>query len=217
MFDETKVLKALSTGNALYAETFAEETAYTLIQLESERIEKLEKGLDSGVGLRIIKPWQTYFASTNSKEEAHLIGLAKELAGAAALNGDQLKTSALQRARYPFLVQQMPGDVDLTRKLALVRSVESAARKMEKRIKQVKVVYRDTSQQIRVAGSDGTNVEDGRTQLVLTLLVVGEEAGEIQTAYEAIGGFCGFEFLSDERVEGFVRMTVERLSGLLGA
>ena len=40
---------------------------------------------------------------------------------------------------------------------------------------------------------------------MLTLLVVGEESGELQTAYEAIGGFCGFEFLSDERVEAFVK------------
>ena len=81
MFDETKVIKALLTGNALYGETFAEETAYTLIQIESEKIEKLEKGLDKGVGLRIIRPWQTFFASTNSTEEEHLIELAKELAG----------------------------------------------------------------------------------------------------------------------------------------
>jgi TldD protein len=217
MFDETKVLKALLTDKALYAETFAEETDYTLIQLESERIEKLEKGLDSGVGLRVIRPWQTYFASTNSRDEDHLIALAKELSGAAGPIQDRLKAGALQRARYPFSVIRAPGDVETERKLALVRSVESAARKMEKRIKQVKVVYRDASQHVRIAASDGTNVEDRRTQLVLTLLVVGDEAGELQTAYEAIGGFCGFEFLSDERVEGFVRMTVERLSGLLGA
>ena len=88
---------------------------------------------------------------------------------------------------------------------------------MEKRIKQVKVTYRDAGQHVRIAGSDGTNVEDNRIQLVLSLLVVGEEGREIQTAYEAIGGFCGFEFLSDEVVEGFVRGTVERLSGLLNA
>ena len=123
----------------------------------------------------------------------------------------------LRRAEYPFFIEVAPRDVDTERKLALVRSVESAARRMEKRVRQVKVVYRDTDQRLKVAASDGTNVEDRRTQLVLTLLVVGEEAGELQTAYEAIGGFCGFEFLSDERVEAFVRSTVERLSGLLSA
>ena len=66
---------------------------------------------------------------------------------------------------------------------------------------------------LRIAASDGTRVEDKRTQLVLTLLVVGEEAGELQTAYEAMGGFCGFEFFTEERVETFVRATVARLSG----
>ena len=81
----------------------------------------------------------------------------------------------------------------------------------------MKVFYRDTSQHVRVAASDGTRVEDKRTQLVVTLLVVGEEAGVLQTAYEAIGGFCGFEFLTEERIETFVRATVARLSGLLGA
>lgn len=217
MFDETRVLKALLTGKALYAETFEEETAYTLIQLESERIEKLEKGFDSGVGLRIIRPWQTCFASTNSKEEDHLVALAGELAGSAGSGTDRVEAGALREARYPFRVELPARDVDMERKLALVKSVESAARKMEKRIRQVKVVYRDADQRVRIAASDGTNVRDRRTQLVLTLLVVGEEAGELQTAYEAVGGFCGFDFLSDERVEGFVRMTVGRLSGLLGA
>ena len=57
MFDQAKVLRALHGRNVLYAEIFDEETAYTLIQLESEKVEKLEKGLDKGVGLRMIRPW----------------------------------------------------------------------------------------------------------------------------------------------------------------
>ena len=217
MFDEMKVLAALLAGGALYAESFAEETASTLIQLESERIEKLEKTRDTGVGLRVIRPWQTFFASTNSREEDHLIGLAKELVRNAGEPAGQVKQGDLRLARYPFLIMVPPEDVDMQKKLDLVRFVETSARRMERRIRQVKVLYRDSSQHVRIAGSDGTQVEDRRTQVVLTLLVVGEEAGELQTAYEATGGFCGFEFLTDERVETFVRSTVERLSGLLGA
>ena len=51
-------------------------------RLESEKVEKLEKGLDKGVGLRMIRPWQTFFASTNSKEEGRLLDLAGDLARA---------------------------------------------------------------------------------------------------------------------------------------
>ena len=168
MFDETKVLAALSAGDVLYAETFEEETASTQIQLESEKIEKLEKGVDSGVGLRVIRPWQTFFASTNSREESHLVDLSKELVrtaqGASGPGGVQ--AGSLHTARYPFLIMVPPGDVDTHEKLDVVRSIGDMARKMEKRITQVKVLYRDTSQHVRVAASDGTRVEDKRTQLV---------------------------------------------------
>ncbi len=217
MFDEGKVIRALMTGDALYGETFAEETAYTLIQVESEKIEKLEKGLDKGVGLRIIRPWQTFFASTNSTEETHLLDLGRELAATAPGETDGVRRGSLRVAHYPFDIRIPPAGVETERKLALVRSIEIMARKMEKRIKQVKVNYRDANQHVRIAGSDGTNVDDTRIQLVLSLLLVGEESGELQTAYEAIGGFCGFEFLTGEEVEGFVSGTVERLSGLLNA
>ncbi len=219
MFDETKVLAALATGDVLYAETFEEETASTQILLESEKIEKLEKGVDSGVGLRVIRPWQTFFASTNSREEGHLVDLAKELVRNTAGEGapGAVREGRLQAAAYPFVITVQPGDVAIREKLDLLRSISQAARKMERRITQVKVVYRDASQRVRIAASDGTRVEDERTQLVLSLLIVGEEAGVLQTAYEAIGGFCGFEFFTGERIETFVRATVERLSGLLGA
>jgi TldD protein len=216
MFDETKVLAALTAGGGIYGETFEEETASTLIQVESEKIEKLEKGVDSGVALRVIVPWQTFFGSTNSREEDRLIDIARELSrGGPGANGAAAGERVMPR--YPFIIMARPDEVDLRKKIDLVRRVESVARKMEKRIRQVKVLYRDARQRVRIAGSDGMRVEDDRTQLVLTLLVVGEESGELQTAYEAIGGFCGFELFSDERVERFVKSTVERLSGLLDA
>jgi TldD protein len=203
--------------DAVFAETFAEKTNYTLIQMESGKIEKLEKATDSGTALRVIKPWKTYLASTNSGDEQHLLELARELIQAGNQRTEQGGDVTLGIAHYPFSITVNPAEVDTLKKLDLVRGVESAARRIEKRIKQVRVGYRDTSQHIRIATADGARVEDNRTQLVLNLFVVGEDNGELQTAYDAIGGFCGFEYFTEERVEAFVRSTVERLSGLLGA
>ena len=79
MFNEKRILGALMERSGVYADIYVDERAYTLIQLESGRIEKLERGEDAGVGLRVITPWKNYYASTNSFDETHLADLAAQL------------------------------------------------------------------------------------------------------------------------------------------
>ena len=218
MFDGGKILKAAMGGDALYGDIFAEERTYTHIQLESGRIEKLERGTDKGVGIRVICPWKTFYGSTNSFKDPDLLDIARAIrsfSGEGAWQGPSGRIVA--ECRYPFAIGIAPDEVGVDRKLAMVRRLESLARGMEPRIVQVKVVYRDTRQNVTLITSEGKEIPDRRTQVVLNLLLVGEEKGEMQTAYEAIGGFYGFEFFSDEAIEELARKTAGRLTGLLGA
>ncbi len=218
MRNDAPILNAMLQGSAVYADIFEEKRTYTHIQIESEKIEKLEKGFDQGVGLRVITPWKMFLASTTSGEESHILELARDLG---RMSGSKPAGTVEEKpcieGRYPFSIAVDPRDVDVQKKVALIRRIEAAARRMEKRIKQVRVMYRDTNQQVRITPAVGAPVADERTQLILTLLVVGESANQMQTAYDAIGGFYGFEFFSDERVEALVSGTVKRLSGLLEA
>ena len=204
--------------DALYGDVFMEEKTYTQIQLESGRIEKIEKGTDSGVGIRVICPWKTFYGSTTSFGERELLDLAGELRrfskpGEAKGQGTQV----LKECRYPFAITASPEGVGMDRKLAMVRMVQDLAIGMEPRITQARVIYRDTRQHVTIFNSEGARIKDDRTQVVLNLLLVGEEKGEMQTAYEAIGGFYGFEYFADERIEELARKTAKRLTGLLGA
>lgn len=218
MSSEHVILETLLSGGGIYADIFSERKEYSLIQMESQRIEKLEKGVDEGVGLRLITPWKTFLASTTWKDKDRLIDLARWVSRTATKAGTEAPGDGrLAKARYPFQISVDPNDVDMQKKLDLVKGVELAARKLEPRIKQVKVVYGDTKQRVTIDTSDGLFVEDDRTQVVLNLLVIGEANNEMQTAYEALGGFYGFEFFTEERIEQLVRTTVARLSGLLGA
>jgi TldD protein len=99
----------------------------------------------------------------------------------------------------------------------MVRNLEEIVKKMERRIKQVRVTYRDTSQKVNIYSNQDGAIEDNRTQVVLNVFLVGEENGEMQTSYEAIGGFYGFEFFTHQIVEELAAKTVKRLSGLLSA
>lgn len=79
MYEGVKILKAAMGNEAVYGDVYSEERTYTHIQLESGRIEKIEQGTDKGVGIRVISPWKTFYASTNSFREADLLDLAGEL------------------------------------------------------------------------------------------------------------------------------------------
>jgi TldD protein len=218
MLNMAKILDALMEGNGLYGDIFSEKRTYTHIHLESERIEKLERGTDQGIGLRLINPWKIYFASTNNQEDENLLDLAAQLSKFSREKSEkQKKTETHIDATYPFTITSAPEGVSIEKKIKMVKNVESMAKSMESRIRQIRVIYRDTRQMVQIYSSEGKDLRDNRTQVVLNLLLVGEGKGEVQTAYEAIGGFYGYEFFTDEAVEALVTKTVKRLAGLLSA
>ena len=152
MFDEKKVLKALMKGGGIYGDIFAEERTYTHIQLESGRIEKLEKGEDKGVGIRVINPWKTFYASTNSFDEASLIEMADHLARFSEENRDGTdRPGKTYCCRLPVPYQlSILMKLKIEKKLAMVKALEETVKKMERRIKQIRVVYRDTRQKVKM-------------------------------------------------------------------
>lgn len=218
MFNESNVLKVLMEGAGIYGDIFTEEKTYTHIQIESGRVEKLEKGEDKGVGIRLINPWKTFYASTNSFDESHLVEMARHLANFSRENNNgEICPGGHIIATYPFPIIVYPGEVEIEKKLALVRNLEEKVKKMEQRIKQIRVIYRDTLQKVKIFNSKEGAIEDDRIQVVLNIFIVGEEDGEMQTSYEAVGGFYGFEFFTDQVIEELAVKTVKRLSGLLSA
>ncbi len=219
MFNEKRILEALMDRSGAYADTYVDVRNYTLIQLESGKVEKLEQGEDAGVGLRVIDPWKTYYASTNSFDEARLTSLAQKLSGyTGSRKGEAALLSAGEAsAAYPFSISRDPGGVDVKDKLALVRNFEAKVRSLEPRIIQVRIMYRDTRQEVTIATTDKGLKRDSRMQVVFTVLLVGRDGSEMQTSYEAAGGFYGFEYFTDELMGSLAEKTVRRLSGLLAA
>lgn len=219
MFESRRILKELTDGNSIYADIFTEERIYTRIHLESSKFEKIEKGIDKGVGLRTISPWKTFFASTNSFDTSHLIEIAKNLKRFLKNDRDKgaEKDLSLFKPEYNFKINIDPSDVSLGSKLELVKTVENIARASDSRIKQVRIIYHDTSQKVEIYSSEGFIAKDERKQVVLNMTVIGEENGELQTSYESIGGFYGFDFFTEETVEEFAGRVVKRLKGLFEA
>jgi TldD protein len=169
------------------------------------------------VGIRVINPWKTFYASTNSFDETRLVETASHLAKFSKENRDgKIGPERHIIADYPFPIDINPGEVEIEKKLAMVRGLEEIVKKMEGRIKQIRVIYRDTLQRVKMCSSTEGAIEETRTH-VLNIFLVGEKNDEMQTSYETIGGFYGFEFFTDQVIEELAVKTVKRLSSLLSA
>ncbi len=215
MFDDyplEKVFRTILRNAGSFADLYYESSDTSAIVCDDDKIEKVICGTDSGVGLRAISGSKTSYAYGNGCSEKDILALASDLADAVkgGSKGPIAKEFPLQPSTK-LQVRLSPGSIDPATKIAIVREANRAARKVDRRIRQVKVIYSDKHQRVVVANSDGLQVHEDRTYTLFAVQVVAAEKGVIQTGYEPAGGLCGFE-LFDEIDPAQVAETAARLA-----
>ena len=75
----------------------------------------------------------------------------------------------------------------------MVKAAEAAARQVDSRISQVRVIYMDRGQQVRILNSLGVEAEEERSQIIMAVHCVATQDGRVQTGYESMGGIGGME------------------------
>lgn len=177
-----------------FADIFVEHKKSTGIACEADKIERINSGIDAGAGIRVISGDSTAYAYTNDLSKEGLTTAAKVVSHAAQgkkkdLNFDLTKL----KPHIDFSVEERPDQVDIDDKVDLVLKANQTVRDFDQRIKQVTVVYGDVIQNVTIANSEGTFVEDERIRSRFIVNAVAAENGLIQTGYNAIGNITGFE------------------------
>jgi TldD protein len=188
---------ASALSGADYGEAFFEDTQWTSARLEDGRVQDVGAGSDRGMGLRLLKAREgrveTFFASGPDQSPEAALKLRVEL-----LPPGQGKTPAFSAATSREASARIdPSSVTLDRKVALIRALNACVRTEFPEVRQVTVAYADRVKRTRVINSDGA---DARQRLVSTLVsisVVAEDKGRLQTGSEVVGAQCGFELLID--------------------
>lgn len=196
MIDHAAILKqALSRGGE-YADLYLEQSFPFSIVCEDGRIEKVNSGMDSGAGLRLLYGLRTAYAYTNEVTQESLLELARAVSQAAS-GGARMTDIDLTRRkpRVGLVVQKPPESVSAGEKAALVMRANRAARAIDSRIRQAMVVYRENRQKVLIAHSGGVAAEDERMYLTALVHVVAADGDVVQTGYEPVGGLAGLEIL----------------------
>ena len=218
-FDPFKVIKAALKNGGQFADIYVEDTVNTSIVCEDNRIEKVVSGRDRGCCVRVIAGLKTYYAYTNDVTEESLLEAAGVVAN--GVKGNKAVQAGIGPASKQvcggFDIKKAPGGAPLSEKIGLVKRGNSTAWAMDKRIRQVRVVYGDAFRKLAIVNSDGQWVEEDRTGLLFLCSAVSKDGDVVQTGYEPLGGAIGLEMFDDTPPETVAETAVKRALLMLGA
>ncbi len=222
-----KILRETLREGGEFADLFLEQVRSVAIICEEDRIEKVISGLDLGVGLRILHGGKTFYGFTNQISEESLLHLARRLSEATKEDrASQMINLVHRNPSLPscssspgpvFPVEKHPKEISIGQKVSIVKHGNEVARKLDPRVRQVKVLYRDFSQNVFIANSDGTAVEGERVGTVFSVQVVSAGGDIIQTGYEPLGGTMGFEIFDFHPPEEVADVAAKRSLLMLSA
>jgi TldD protein len=211
--------EALREGGE-FADLFFEQTHSIVIICEEDRIEKVVSGLDRGVGLRVFFDGRTIYSFTNQVSKESLYNLAERIGrtlkeeregGRIELpNHDRSLISSHQILNLPPTLMKHPEGLSIRDKASAVKRANDAARKLDHRVRQVKVLYRDFTQTLSIGNSQGVLVEGERVGTIFSVQVVSADGDRVQTGYEPVGGTMGFELLDLYPPERVAEVATER-------
>src|SRR4030043_1627341 len=218
--------EALREGGE-FSDLFFEQTHSVVIICEEDRIEKVISGLDMGVGLRILDGGKTICGFTNQISEESLLHLARRLSEATKEDGESKVINLAQRSPAPlsspsfpgplFPIEKHPKGISIGEKVSIVKRGNGVARTVDPHARQGKVLYRDFSQNLFIANSEGASVEGERVGTVFTVQVISAEGDIIQTGYEPVGGTMGFEIFDFHSPEEVAEVAAKRSLLMLSA
>ena len=214
-----EILNAALAHGADFAEIFMEQKESTSISFEDGKIEKINTGIDQGMGIRVIAGESTSYVHSNDISLENGLKMAS-LAGQVAKEHSHVYTVQefqMPGACIPQEVKMRPEEVLFDKKIELLRVADKEARELDEAIRQVSLGYSDVVQNVTIANSLGTCVEDERIRIRMACNSIAQRDGQIQTGFASAGGTCGFELFEEKSASELGHESAQRAVTLLSA
>lgn len=206
---------ALQKGGE-FAEVYVEYNVGNQISLEENKIHAVRRGVDMGVGIRVLQGEKTGYAFSDDLSFEKLKQTA-EVASLIASEGKVKESLALKPSKVPsyYMVKVSPDTIIPKEKAKLLWKANTVGREYDKRINQVNIELSDINKKIIVANSEGTWVEDVQTITRLFISISAIDGEKRSNGYAYKGGTLGFEHydlkIAEETANDAGRMAIAML------
>ncbi len=215
-----EILNMALAAGADFAEIFMEQKESTSISCEDGKIEKINTGIDLGMGIRVIAGEATSYVHSNDISLQSGLNMAK-LAG--QIGKSNQHKCVIKEFEMPVAANMMmnieirPETINFDEKIELLRVADAEARALDDAIRQVSLGYSDVVQHVTIANSLGVCVEDERVRLRFACNSIAQRDGQIQTGFASMGGTCGFELFREKSAAELGHESAQRAVTLLSA
>jgi TldD protein len=189
-----------------YADLYWEDTRSLGMRWEEGKLERLTQNTECGAGLRGIFGEENRYLAIDNPSEAELERFAAQMQKGK-------KPSAIQSFRPQVRIPS--SEVAAEKKVALLEQCYRIA--LIPKVRQISIAYGESDKHIRVWTSEGRVTEEWRPILTFSISVVAEKDGLLQTAYDAVSGSAGYEFLEKMDVVRLSKKVAERAVQRLSA
>jgi TldD protein len=187
---ETYLSEALSRGGD-YADLYFEYRINHSIVLEEQIIKSATKGVNLGVGVRVISGEKTGYAYSDDLNRENIIKAARTaafIANTSNEGGTMQVPTPLNQERNLYNIPIFPAELEIRQKIALLEQADEAARAYDNRIKQVQASYIDETKHVLIVTSEGKAAWDLQPLVRLNVICIAEENGKRQSGYQGGGG-----------------------------
>ncbi|MBW2269166.1 MAG: metalloprotease TldD [Deltaproteobacteria bacterium] len=197
--DERMLTTALDTTlerKVDHADLFFEYTTQDSVVLEESIVKSGDRHLEQGVGVRAQTGQRQGYAHSDDVTVESLQLAATTARTISESNGDVRNVAVAPAARprhdlYP--VATAPTDVPVERKIELLGAIDTHARGLDPRVKQVMASLISQHRHVLIAASDGSLVADIQPLVRLNVQVVAESGESREIGYQGMGGRCDLD------------------------
>jgi len=211
------ILTAMSKG-ADYADLFFEHTKSNTASLQDNKVNSALSNIRYGVGIRVLKGEQTGFAYAENTSLEAMLQAAKTAANIADSNASitEFPVKEFQPPSFYSIVSPWE-EISIKDKVPFISSLNEKIFAGDKRVTKVNISLNDTTTYILFYNSDGLLTWDYRPLTYLTARTIMEENGRIENLSISRSYRKGFEFLTDDLVDGIAKESIEQTSLLFKA
>jgi TldD protein len=191
-----------------YADLYWEDVRSLAIRWEEGKVERFTTGHEIGAGLRYLLGEENRYGCADNPDREALEKLCRDLTGGQRTSRFPGRIASRPLKTYRPKIVKPVSEISAEAKVELIRKAYQATQ--APLVRQVSINYGETTKLIRVFTSEGDTTEEWRTLVTLSITVVAEKDGLLQSAHEAVSGSGGFEFFDVNDVIALGRKVSQR-------